>query len=101
MMFQKKRRLKNEFLHCTANGELENVKDSIKNRNVANLWDRNSISVNTIMIVFMMFISCKKPSTQLWSIAKRTIKHEKRRFSSREIAKLAQYECGNSLERNP
>lgn len=42
-------RLKNDFLHRTTNGHLENEKDSIKNRNVANLWDRNSISVQTIM----------------------------------------------------
>lgn len=45
-------RLKHDFLHRTLDGDLESFKESIANRENANLWDRNNVSVLTIRDFF-------------------------------------------------
>ncbi|CAO1420922.1 unnamed protein product [Diamesa serratosioi] len=52
LMMPNEWRLKHDFLHRNANGDLESFKDSIANRENANLWDRNNVSVLTIRNFF-------------------------------------------------
>lgn len=42
-------RLKHDFIHRTPNKDLENPQDSINNRAIANLWNRNNATVNSII----------------------------------------------------
>ena len=52
LMMPNEWRLKHDFLHRNLNGDLESFKDSIANRENANLWDRNNVSVLTIRDFF-------------------------------------------------
>lgn len=52
LMMPNEWRLKHDFLHRNLDGDLESFKDSIANRENANLWDRNNVSVLTIRDFF-------------------------------------------------